>query len=154
MSLGGRTIRLPADGVHISPPMFTGRGMAEALALHLGLPRRQDASGLAKSMRAGADGRLYWQWDPETVSPEFLNPPSEGAALAEAATRLHDPVVLVRAEFSTIVTAESVALFKQLTPQLEVIEAKGVGHMFTGDQNDAFAATLLGHLASFAPVAA
>jgi pimeloyl-ACP methyl ester carboxylesterase len=127
---------------------------ADVLSQHLGLPRRQDTSGLAKSVRTGADGRLYWQWDPKTVSPEFLNPPSEGVALEIAAKQLRDPVTLVRAEFSSIVTPESVKLFKDLTPQLEVIEAKGVGHMFTGDRNDAFAETLLAHLARLAPLPA
>jgi hypothetical protein len=39
-----------------------------------------------------------------------------------------------------------VDLFRKLTPQLEVIEAKGVGHMITGDRNDAFAETLLDRL--------
>jgi pimeloyl-ACP methyl ester carboxylesterase len=127
---------------------------ATALSEHLGLPRRADASGLEKMMRRGNDGRLYWQWDPKTVSPEFLNPPSEGVALEEAAARVKDPVVMVRAELSTMVTPESVALFKALTPQLEVVEARGVGHMVTGDSNDAFAATLLDHLARFVPLAA
>jgi pimeloyl-ACP methyl ester carboxylesterase len=61
---------------------------------------------------------------------------------------------MVRAEHSDVVSDESVALFRKLTPQLEVIEAKGVGHMFTGDRNDAFAQTLLEHLSRFAPVAA
>jgi pimeloyl-ACP methyl ester carboxylesterase len=127
---------------------------ADALAHHLGQPRLPDASGLAKAMRRGEDGRLYWRWDPKTVSPEFLNPPSEGVALEAAAARVRDPVVMVRAEFSTIVTDESVALFQQLTPQLEVVVAHGVGHMFTGDRNDAFAETLLDYLARFAPVPA
>lgn len=31
---------------------------------------------------------------------------------------------------------------RRLTPQIEVIVARGVGHMYTGDRNDAFAATL------------
>lgn len=125
---------------------------ADALAHHLGLPRRRDPTGLAKAMRQGDDGRLYWQWDPRTVSPEFLNPPSEGLALEQAAIRIKDPVVLVRAELSTIVTDESEALFRQLTPQLEVVLARGVGHMVTGDRNDAFADTLLGHLAHYSPL--
>jgi pimeloyl-ACP methyl ester carboxylesterase len=120
---------------------------ADALTRHLGNRRLADATGLAKAMRSGPDGRLFWHWDPRTVSPEFLNPPSEGVALEEAAARVRDPVVLVRAEMSTIVTDESVALFRRLTPQLEVIIARGVGHMFTGDRNDAFAETLLGRLA-------
>lgn len=125
---------------------------AEALSEHLNLPRRDNPSSLSKMMRRGDDGRLYWQWDPRSVAPEFLNPPSEGLALEEAAARARDPVILVRAELSTIVTDESVALFRRLTPQLEVIVAKGAGHMVTGDHNDAFAATLLDQLARYMPV--
>lgn len=119
---------------------------ADALSLHLGRERTADTSGLLAVMRQGEDGRLYWRWDPATVRPEFLHPPSEGEALLAAARRLRDPVVLVRAELSSIVTDESVALFRKLTPQLEVVVAHGVGHMFTGDQNDAFAETLLERL--------
>ncbi|CDO36441.1 alpha/beta fold hydrolase [Novosphingobium sp. KN65.2] len=119
---------------------------ADALSRHLGRERIADTSGLLAAMRRGEDGRLYWRWDPATVRPEFLHPPSEGEALLAAARRLRDPVVLVRAELSSIVTDESVALFRKLTPQLEVVVAHGVGHMFTGDQNDAFAETLLERL--------
>ncbi|MBA2933663.1 alpha/beta hydrolase [Sphingomonas sp. CGMCC 1.13654] len=125
---------------------------ADALATHLDRPRTADASRLAKTMRTGEDGRLYWQWDPKTVSPEFLNPPSETIALEEAAARIKDPVILVRAEFSNIVSDASVDLFRRLTPQLEVIEAKGVGHMITGDRNDAFAETLLDRLGRHAQI--
>ncbi|WP_068070414.1 alpha/beta fold hydrolase [Novosphingobium lentum] len=125
---------------------------ADALAEHLSLPRKRDVSGLERTMRRSDDGRLYWQWDPRTVSPEFLNPPSEGLAVEQAAARMKDPVVLVRAEFSTIVTDDSEALFRQLTPQLEVVLARGVGHMVTGDRNDAFADTLLDYLARFSPL--
>ena len=119
---------------------------ADALAHHLGRERTADTSGLLATMRRGEDGRLYWRWDPATVRPAFIHPPSEGKALEDAAARLRDPVVLVRAELSSIVTDESVALFRTLTPHLEVVVAHGVGHMFTGDQNDAFAETLLERL--------
>lgn len=119
---------------------------ADALSHHLGRERTADTSGLLAAMRRGEDGRLYWRWDPATVRPEFLHPPSEGEALLAAAAGLRDPVVLVRAELSSIVTDESVDLFRRLTPQLEVVVAHGVGHMFTGDQNDAFAGTLLERL--------
>lgn len=125
---------------------------ADALTEHLGVRRRSDPSSLEKTMRRGVDGRLYWQWDPATVRPEFLNPPSETVALEDAARRMRDPVVLVRAELSSIVTEESVALFRELTPQLEVVLAKGAGHMVTGDHNDAFAITLLEFLARHAPL--
>lgn len=126
---------------------------ADALHRHLGQPRARDASGLAKAMRRRG-GRFFWHWDPRTAAPEFLHPPSEGEALLAAAAAIRCPVVLVKAELSSIVTEESVATFRQLTPHLEVVEAKGVGHMFTGDRNDAFAAMLLDRLARHAPVAA
>lgn len=119
---------------------------ADALHLHLGQPRLPDASGLAKAMRSDESGRLFWQWDPATTNPEFLHPPSEGEALIAAAAAVKSPVVLVRAELSSIINDDSVATFRRLTPQLEVVIAKGVGHMFTGDRNDAFADTLLHYL--------
>src|SRR3546814_1939222 len=87
------------------------------------------SSDVCSSDLRGDDGLFYWHWDPRTVSPEFLNPPSESQTIEAAAARITTPVVMVRAEYSDIVSDESVALFRKLTPQLEVIEAKGVGHM-------------------------
>lgn len=124
---------------------------ADALHHHLGQPRLPDVSGLAKAMRTDA-GRLFWHWDPHTTSREFLHPPSEGEALIAAARRVTAPVVLVRAELSEIVTDESVRQFQALTPQLDVEVAHGVGHMFTGDHNDAFADRLLRHLNAHLPL--
>lgn len=126
---------------------------ADVLSAHLGQPRPADISGLARSLRTDVDGRLFWQWDTRATAPEFLNPPSEGQALIDAARIIRSPVVLVKAEHSDIVTQESVTAFRALTPHLAVVEAKGVGHMFTGDQNDAFATTLLTYLSCHLPVA-
>ena len=124
---------------------------ANALHRYLGKSRLTKVSGLAKSMRAH-DGRLFWHWDPRTTAPEFLHPPSEGEALAAAARRVGTPVVLVRAALSGILSDESVGHFQALTPHLQVEVAEGVGHMFTGDQNDAFAERLLRHLAEYLPL--
>lgn len=125
---------------------------ADALRHHLGQPRLSDVSGLARSMRRDDNGRFYWHWDPRTTAPQFLHPPSEAEALVVAARDIRTPVVMVRGEMSEIVTQESVAAFRALTPQLETVEAKGVGHMFTGDRNDSFAHTLLRYLGLYAPV--
>jgi len=46
-----------------------------------------------------------------------------------------------------LLTDEGVATFKRLAPQLEIVLAQGVGHMFTADRNDGFAAQLLDWLA-------
>lgn len=125
---------------------------ADALHEHLGQPRGANVSGLRKTMRS-EQGKLFWQWDPRSCAPEFLHPPEEEKELFRAAERITSPVVMVRAERSTILSDESVALFRQLTPHLEVEIARGVGHMFTGDRNEAFAGSLLRHLAARLPLA-
>jgi len=120
---------------------------ADSLARHLDHPRVRDATRLARSMRQDAAGRWHWRWDPATGRPEFLHPPSEGEALLAAAARMTSPIVLVRAELSHLLTDEGVDRFRQLTPQLQVVTAIGVGHMFTADRNDGFGAELLEWLA-------
>jgi pimeloyl-ACP methyl ester carboxylesterase len=119
---------------------------ADSLARHLNQPRMDDASRLARAMREDGEGRWHWRWDPATGKREFLHPPSEGEALLAAAAQVKSQIVLVRAELSHLLTDEGVYRFQQLAPQLEVITAKGVGHMFTADRNDAFAAQLLERL--------
>lgn len=116
---------------------------ADSLARHLDQPRVKDARRLARAMRQDADGRWHWRWDPATGRREFLHPPSEGQAILDAAARVTSPIVLVRAELSHLLTDEGVARFRQLAPQLQVVTAMGVGHMFTADRNDGFAAELL-----------
>lgn len=120
---------------------------ADTLARNLGQARLADAARLARSMRyeAAAD-RWHWRWDPATGHPEFLHPPSEATALLDAAARVKSPIILVRAEFSHLLTDAGVAEFLRLAPQLDVVIANGVGHMFTADRNDGFAAQLLAWL--------
>jgi pimeloyl-ACP methyl ester carboxylesterase len=116
---------------------------ADSLSRHLNQPCMDDSSRLARAMRRDDAGRWYWRWDPATGKREFLHPPSENEALLAAAARVKSPIVLVRAELSHLLTDEGVARFQQLAPQLEIVTAKGVGHMFTADRNDGFAAQLL-----------
>ena len=120
---------------------------ADSLARNLHQPRMADASKLARSMRQDDAGRWHWHWDPVTGKREFLHPPSEGESILAAAARLQSPAVLVRAELSHLLADQGVATFQQLAPQLEVVTAPGVGHMFTADRNDEFAAQLLEVLA-------
>jgi pimeloyl-ACP methyl ester carboxylesterase len=137
---------------HSLPGFASVDDAADALSKFLGKPRLANVAGLAKAMRKDSTGRLYWNWDPKMVAPEFINPPSESEAIEAAAARIECPVVLVRAEHSEVVSDDSVRRFIELKPNLIVLEAKGVGHMFTGDQNDAFADSLLEHLGRFVPL--
>ncbi len=120
---------------------------ASSLARNLDQQPVADSSRLARSMRQDAAGRWHWRWDPATGNAQFLHPPSEGAALLAAAARVTSPIVLVRAELSHLLTDEGVCKFQELTSQLQVVMAMGVGHMFTADRNDGFAAELLEWLA-------
>jgi pimeloyl-ACP methyl ester carboxylesterase len=120
---------------------------ADALARHLDQPRMTDAGKLARSMRQDTAGLWHWRWDPATGCADFLHPPSEAEAVLAGAARVTVPIVLVRAELSHLLTDEGVAKFCELAPQLEVVTAMGVGHMFTADRNDGFAAELLERLA-------
>lgn len=119
---------------------------ADSLALHLNQQRISDPQRLGRSMRRDEKGRWHWRWDPATGRSDYLHPPSEGEAVLVAAARLKSPATLVRAELSHLLTDEGVEIFQQLAPQLEIITAPGVGHMFTADRNDAFAAQLLARL--------
>lgn len=116
---------------------------ADSLARHLKQQRLDDSSRLGRSMRQDGNGRWHWRWDPATGRSEYLHPPSEGEAVLAAAARLKSPATLVRAELSHLLTDEGVQVFQKLAPQLEILTAMGVGHMFTADRNDAFAAQLL-----------
>ncbi|MDB6061738.1 MAG: alpha/beta hydrolase [Verrucomicrobiaceae bacterium] len=122
---------------------------ADALAVLSNQPRAQDASGLRKVMREGANGRWFWQWDPACARPEFMAPPAEILLMEEAARQMRCPTVLVRGTHSDLVTLESVQQFKALLPDLMVVEAVGQGHMFTGDVNDTFATSLHDYLERF-----
>lgn len=132
--------------LHASLPGFVSLdAAADALAHHLGRPRIADPSRLRHAMRE-ENARLYWTWDPRMVSVEAFVPPSEAETMIAAAEIISVPVVLIRAEFGSLVDDASVAHFRRLVSQLIVEQAPGTRHMFTGDDNAAFAARLLRHL--------
>lgn len=116
---------------------------AQALDSLPGRDRPADAGTLARALRRGEDGRLYWRWDPRMALPGFIHADLETAQMEQAAAAVRCPVMLVRAEHSDVLTDKGVETFRRLTPQLSVTMAPGVGHMFTNDQNDAFATPLL-----------
>lgn len=94
-------------------------------------------SGLGKNLRRGADGRLYWHWDPRFL--EGRNDLVERALrLGQCVRQLSVPTLLVRGEHSDVLTPEAVDEFLSLCPHARHIEVTGAGHMLTGDDNDAF----------------
>jgi pimeloyl-ACP methyl ester carboxylesterase len=111
--------------------------------------RPKDPAGLLRNLRHGDDGRLYWHWDPDFLrrqdagSLEAMN-----ARLADAASYIDVPVLLVRGQLSDIVSEASVSDMLQRIPHAQVADITGAGHMVVGDSNDAFNQALFDFLRS------
>lgn len=108
-------------------------------------PRPKNVSGLRKNLREGADGRLYWHWDP-AFKAEMSDPEKLVDKIDHAAQRIRIPTLLIRGENSELVGAEGVAAFRALVPHAEYVDVKGARHMVAGDENTAFNDAMLGFL--------
>ena len=116
-----------------------------AAAVHAYNPNRppsKNPSGLMRSLREGADGRLRWHWDPAVVG----DPPSEtlgdmlSARLAALPASL--PLMLISGAQSDVVDPQAVEGFREQAPHAEVFAVDRAGHMVAGDRNDAFSAAI------------
>lgn len=101
-------------------------------------PRPKDVSGLQKNLRTGADGRLYWHWDPKFLDRANDKPLADYERLMAAARNVRVPTLLVRGASSEIVTTEGAKEFLECLPSAEFIEIAGARHMVAGDKNNAF----------------
>lgn len=111
---------------------------AAAIGEYRGQKRRAGHhGGLAKNLRQGCDGRLYWHWD-----PRFLDGRGDLARrngrLTQCARQVQAPTLVVRGARSDVVTDEAVREFLTLCPQASRVDVPKAGHMLTGDDNDAF----------------
>jgi pimeloyl-ACP methyl ester carboxylesterase len=114
-------------------------------------PPRADHARLKAHMRVGEDGRLFWRWDPRFVADEFLRHGGNDGLFADEARKLAVPVLLMRAEFSTITLEEQVRAFQATVPWLQTAVIAGAHHMVTGDVNDAYATAILDFVGALAP---
>jgi pimeloyl-ACP methyl ester carboxylesterase len=150
MSVAGRAQVLAFMGAH--PDGFDSvEEAADAVAAYLPhRPRPRDPSGLRKNLRETADGRLRWHWDPRFVTgrgPRRDDVDDVSAERLEAAVRAADvPKLLVRGGASDLVSEEFAADFLALAPDAEYVNVPGAAHMVAGDDNDAFAASVVDFL--------
>lgn len=113
---------------------------AEAIRAYRGeqAPRQRSPGGLAKNLRQGEDGRLYWHWDPRLLDGRREDLAARAQRLAQCARQLAVPTLLVRGAHSDVVTQEAVSEFLALCSHASHVDVAGAGHMLTGDDNDAF----------------
>ncbi len=98
----------------------------------------KNATGLMRSLRESADGRLRWHWDPAVVG----DPPTDALSdmLSERLAALPPtlPLMLISGGQSDVVDQQAVAEFQRQAPQAEIMAIDRAGHMVVGDRNDAF----------------
>ena len=124
---------------------------ADQIAAYLPHRReRKSPAQLAHLLSTRPDGRLQWHWDPRLMS-EFI-PGTDGlqAQIEDACTQLDIPVLLVSGGRSDLVTDHTVQHFLELAPHARHVQLPHATHMVAGDDNDAFADTLLEYLNALA----
>ena len=123
-------------------------------------PRPRDPGGLMRNLRLRDDGRLYWHWDPRTVSGRDEIGREDGfhtvvqRSAEIAAKQTATPLLLVRGLASDVVSEAGVAAFRAQAPRLEVVDVGGAGHMVAGDRNDVFGTGVIEFLRRNLPPAA
>lgn len=111
-----------------------------------GRPRPRDPSGLMRNLRLRADGRLIWHWDPRYLrGNSFEEAQSPMERLEAAASGVNVPTLVVRGEYSEVLTKDDAVHFASLIQEGRgrTAEVPGAGHMIVGDQNGAFSASVI-----------
>lgn len=136
-SQGVARIRLFMEG---RPEGFASlEEVADAVALYRPTrPRPKDISGLAKNVRQGSDGRLYWHWDPR-IHTLRGDDEQRTARLHRCAANLTIPTLLVHGLLSDVVSDAGVREFLERCPHTRYLSVADAGHMVAGDANDNFA---------------
>ncbi len=112
--------------------------VAEAIARYQPQrPKPASTRGLVKNLRATADGRLHWHWDPRYLDATH-DLEERYQRLSECARRLRLPTLVVRGAQSDVVSEEGLQDFLGLCPHAEHLNVAEARHMVAGDRNDAF----------------
>ena len=116
---------------------------------HRQRPRKLD--GLAKNVRLGEDGRLYWHWDPawrrNRVSMEGYR-----ERLHECGNRIRLSTLLVRGGLSNVLSEAGARSFLEQCPHAEYVNVENAAHMVAGDRNDIFTNAVVEFLGRVVPV--
>jgi pimeloyl-ACP methyl ester carboxylesterase len=116
-------------------------------------PKPATASGLLRNLRAGANGRWFWHWDPRILESDPIKAAADRRAIFDP-MRFNPavPTLLIRGLRSEVVSDDGVANFRRLLPTLQVADVAKAGHMVAGDDNDMFNEAALNYLRrNFAP---
>ncbi|MBD7924015.1 alpha/beta fold hydrolase [Xanthomonas bonasiae] len=126
----------------------------DAIAAYLPQRARKSPDALRSVLRRHADGRWYWHWDPRLVEELARDGEQHQDAIAQAASKVHCPVLLVSGGRSDLVTPQTIEEFLSLVPHAQHVHLPEATHMLAGDDNAAFTATVLHYLDALPPASA
>ena len=113
-------------------------------------PARPEAVGLRRYLREGADGRLYWHWDPAFLHQAREHLDQVWPRATAAARRVTVPTLLVRGSRSDVLGPAGVAELCRLIPHAQTTDIADAHHTVAGDENDAFTEAVLEFLSGLA----
>jgi pimeloyl-ACP methyl ester carboxylesterase len=112
---------------------------------------RKTPAQLRHLLRSDRDQRLQWHWDPRLLAEFMADSEHLQDTIAEAATRIEIPVLLISGGRSDLVSDATVAHFLELVPRAQHVRLPEATHMLAGDDNDGFTDTLLAFLRAHFP---
>lgn len=115
---------------------------------------RKTPAQLAHLLKPNAGERLQWHWDRRLLTEFLATSQQLQEAVAAAARKIDVPVLLISGGRSDLVSADTVAHFRQLVPQAQHVLLPEATHMLAGDDNDAFTDALLAFLRAQFPAPA
>jgi pimeloyl-ACP methyl ester carboxylesterase len=121
---------------------------AASAAVSAYMPHResQDPERLRGHLRAGADSRLRWHWDPSLL--EHIPKASERyqARLEAAASAVKCPLLLLSGGKSDVVSSRTIQHFLSLVPHATHQQITDATHLIVGDRNDVFCQAIHAYL--------
>ena len=108
---------------------------------------RKSPEELGELLRRGDDGRWRWHWDPRLIDELARDSEQHQDAIADAASRVRCPVLLISGGRSDLVSERTVEEFRTRVPHADHVHLPEATHMVAGDDNDTFTTTVLEYLA-------
>jgi pimeloyl-ACP methyl ester carboxylesterase len=118
----------------------------DAIAAYLPHRPRKSAQALSSLLARDGDGRLRWHWDPRLLDDMNADIERRQQALAQAAARIDVPTLLLTGSASDVVSDATIDEFLALVPHATHRRIADARHLIAGDDNDAFAAAVIGFL--------
>lgn len=123
----------------------------DAIAAYMPHRPRKTAQALSSLLVRDDDGRWRWHWDPRLVDDMNRDVDRQQRALADAASRIDVPTLLLTGGASDVVSSDTIDEFLALVPHAEHHVVADARHLVAGDDNDAFAAAVTAFLVRLHP---